>query len=258
MAVHDFAARGFERGAQDYEKGRPSYPPGVIETLRDRCGLGPGSDVVDLAAGTGKFTRLLEAEAPSSLIAVEPVDAMRAELAAKSPGVRAVPGTADATGLDDACADLATIAQAFHWFANDEAVAECARILRPGGFLALVWNTRDLSLPWQAAIDSIMTRLAGDAPRFRSADETWHAPIDRSPKFGPLESATFTNPVPGVDLATLRARVASTSYVSALPDGERDAVLAEVEDLCRPLADAGGGVFAEQYRTELFWCRRVD
>jgi hypothetical protein len=64
------------------------------------------------------------------------------------------------------------------------------------------------------------------------------------------------NPVPGVDLDVLRARVASTSYVSALPDDERESVLAEVEDLCRPIADAGGGRFAEQYRTELFWCRR--
>jgi SAM-dependent methyltransferase len=256
LPIHDFAARGFERGAQDYEKGRPSYPAGVMETLRSSCGLGPSCDVVDVGAGTGKFTRLLEAAGAGSIVAVEPVDAMRAELVAKSPTVRAVAGTAEATTLDDGCADLVTVAQAFHWFATDAAVAELARVLRPGGFLALVWNTRDLSLPWQAAIDSIMTRLAGEAPRFRSDDASWHEPIDRSPAFGPLESATFVNPVPGVDLDVLRARVASTSYVSALPDDERESVLAEVEDLCRPIADAGGGRFAEQYRTELFWCRR--
>jgi SAM-dependent methyltransferase len=260
LPVHDFAARGFERGAADYEKGRPSYPAGVIEVLRSSCGLGPSCDVVDVAAGTGKFTRLLEASGVRSLVAVEPVDGMRAELVAKSSpsSVRAVSGTAEATGLDDGCADLVTVAQAFHWFASDAAVREFARLLRPGGFLALVWNTRDLSVPWEAAIDSIMTRLAGDAPRFRAADPQWQSPIERSGAFGPVSTARFRNAVEGVDLGIIRARVASTSYVSALPDAEREAVLAEVEDICRTQAPvAADGSFVDEYLTDLFWCRRL-
>jgi SAM-dependent methyltransferase len=260
LSIHDAAARGFERGALDYEKGRPSYPSGVIDTLRSSCGLGPSCDVVDVGAGTGKFTRLLEAAGPASVVAVEPVDGMRAELVAKSPGVRAVSGMADATGLDDGCADLVTVAQAFHWFATDSSVRELARLLRPGGFLALVWNTRDLSVAWEAAIDTIMTRLAGDAPRFRVADPSWQLPIERSGAFGPLESARFPNPVPGVGVDIIRARVASTSYVSALPEDEREAVLAEVEEILRRAAvvdDDGAGLFADEYLTDLFWCRRL-
>jgi SAM-dependent methyltransferase len=257
LSVHDFAARGFERGAADYEKGRPSYPQGVLDVLRSSCGLGPSCDVVDVGAGTGKFTRLLEAAGARSVVAVEPVAAMRAELIARSPSVVAVDGTATATGLPGACADLVTVAQAFHWFASAEAVAEMARLLRRGGWLALVWNTRDLSLPWQQEIDSIMGRLAGDAPRFRSSDPSWRVPIDSSEAFGPLASAEFENEAASaVGLDILRARVASTSYVSALPDGEREQQLDEIEALCRPYLDADGRI-TERYRTELFWCQRL-
>ena len=256
MAVHDFAARGFERGAADYEKGRPSYPAGVLEVLGASCGLGPSCDVVDIGAGTGKFTRLLESCGPRSLVAVEPVAAMRAELVARSPSVRTVDGAADATGLEEGCADLVTVAQAFHWFADDAAVAELARVLRPGGWLALVWNTRDLSLDWQRRIDEMMTALVGDAPRFRSSDPTWRTPIESSGRFGPMETASFSNEVPSVGLDVIRARVASTSYVSQLPDEEREAVLAEVAQVCRPALD-GAGRITERYRTELYWCRRL-
>ena len=99
-----------------------------------------------------------------------------------------------------------------------------------------------------------MTRLAGDAPRFRAADASWQAPIVRSGMFGPIESARFPNAVPDVDLELIHARVTSTSYVSALPDAEREAVLAEVDEICR---DAGkDGRFDDEYLTDLFWCRR--
>jgi SAM-dependent methyltransferase len=260
VSVHDFAARGFERGAADYEKGRPSYPDDVLRVLRTSCGLGPSCDVVDVAAGTGKFTRLLESCSPRSVVAVEPVAGMRAELVAKSgPSVRAVEGTAQATGLADGCADLVTVAQAFHWFSTDEAAGELARVLRPGGWLALVWNTRDLSVGWEAEIDAIMTRLAGGAPRFRAHDAAWQAPIVESGMFGSVSSARFANSVADVDLDVIFARVASTSYVSALPDAERAAVLDEVAEICRRagVVDADGrGRFADEYVTDLFWCQR--
>ncbi|MDQ3107319.1 MAG: hypothetical protein M3Q68_05885, partial [Actinomycetota bacterium] len=123
--------------------------------------------------------------------------------------------------------------------------------------LALIWNTRDDRSPWTAQIGAVMDRLAGDAPRFRSTDLRWRDAIDAHPAFGPLQAADFDNPVP-VDLDTMLARVSSTSYVSALPDGQRTAVLAEVSDLLErgPIAEHGP-TFVEWYRTELFWCRRI-
>jgi hypothetical protein len=112
-------------------------------------------------------------------------------------------------------------------------------------------------VPWLAELNALMDRLAGDAPRFRSTDRAWRQRIDDHPAFGELHEAAFENPVPGVDLEVMRARVASTSYVSALPDDRRAAVLAEVERIVRegPMRDEGA-TFTDRYRTELFWCRR--
>ena len=257
MNVHDAAAKGYSRGADDYERGRPGYPAEAIDTLVRECGIDELTTVVDLGAGTGKFTRHLFAHTPD-VTAVEPVEAMRAAYAWNFPGEPILAGTAeDVPGLLEQSVDVVTVAQAFHWFDHGRALDEISRLLRPGGWLALIWNTRDVRVPWLAAINELMDRLAGDAPRFRSRDRSWRAPIDDHPAFEELHDAAFDNPVAGVDLDTMRARVASTSYVSAMPDARRDEVLAEVERIVRegPMRDEGD-TFTDRYRTELFWCRR--
>ena len=255
--IHDAASKGYERGAADYERGRPSYPVAAIERLVAECGIGETTTVVDLGAGTGKFTRLLFEHTPN-IVAVEPVAAMRAAYAENFPGRPIVEGTAEEVpGIPSQSVDVVTVAQAFHWFDQRAALAEISRLLRPGGWLALIWNTRDVRVPWLAAINDLMDGLAGDAPRFRSADRSWRTPIDEHSEFEELHEAAFDNPVAGIDLDVMRARVASTSYVSALPDAARDAVLAEVERIVRsgPMRDEGV-TFTDRYRTELFWCRR--
>jgi SAM-dependent methyltransferase len=117
--------------------------------------------------GTGKFTPKLIATG-ASIIAVEPVRAMRSRLAQDLPAITVLDGTADAIPLPDASADAVICAQAFHWFATREALAEIARVLKPAGMLGLVWNVRDLSVPWVADIDAIITPYEGDMPRFLS------------------------------------------------------------------------------------------
>ena len=253
--IHDAAARGFERGAGDYEKGRPSYPPAVLDVLEREGVLDGGSTVVDVGAGTGKFTRLLF-ERVDDVIAVEPVSGMRERYAANFPGHRVLDGTAEAIPLPDGSADVVTIAQAFHWMEASAALDEIARVVRPGGWLVLIWNTRDPDEPWTSRIEEVLDRLAGDAPRFRSSDPTWRRPIDDHVAFGDLRTATLRNDVP-MDLETMLARIASTSYVSALPDDRRAEVLDEVAELVRtgPMAEQGPA-FVERYRTELFWCPR--
>ena len=253
--IHEAAAQGFERGAGDYDRGRPSYPVEVFRTLEEAGVLTAGAVVVDVGAGTGKFTRLL-LERVAGVVAVEPVAAMREVYAANFPGERVLEGTAEHLPFPDASADVVTVAQAFHWFDTGPALDEMARVLRPGGWLVLVWNTRDERSPWTRQIGAVMDRLAGDAPRFRSTDDRWRTALDAHDAYDAVESATFDNPVP-VDLETMLARVSSTSYVSALPDGERSAVLAEVTELLEagPIAEQGPR-FVESYRTELFWCRR--
>ena len=253
---HEAAAIGFERGAADYEKGRPGYPTAAIETLARACDLDEDTVIVDLGAGTGKFTRELFALS-HQVTAIEPVAAMRAVFEERYPGARILEGTAEDVPLPEQSVDVVTVAQAFHWFDHGPALDEISRLVRPGGWLALVWNTRDVRVPWLASLNDLMDRLAGDGPRFRSTNRSWRAPIEAHPAFDELHEAAFDNPVPGVDLATMRARVASTSYVSALPDDQRSAVLEEVERIVRegPMREEGE-TFTDRYVTELFWCRR--
>src|SRR5450432_2107457 len=142
--VHEVAAAGFSDAA-DYEAARPSYPPEAVAWLIENLRIEPGKRVVDLAAGTGKLTRLL-LPAGADLIAAEPVAGMRDTFRASVPGVPMMATTAEQLAFRDASLDAVTVAQAFHWFDHDRAIAALARVLKPGGRVGLVWNARDRSV----------------------------------------------------------------------------------------------------------------
>ncbi len=148
-------AYSFAGVAELYERVRPEYPDEAVDWLVGRLGLEPGRVVVDLAAGTGKLTRRL-VPSGARVVAVEPLPEMRAQLERIVPAADIVPGTAEELPLPDASADAVTVGQAFHWFDPEPAIAEIARVLRPGGALAPVWNIRDLSDPFQAELDELL------------------------------------------------------------------------------------------------------
>jgi SAM-dependent methyltransferase len=239
--IHPAAAIGFAAAAAEYERGRPGYPAAALEAL----GIAPGLSVVDLAAGTGKLTRLLLA-AGAAVTAVEPVAAMRAALPA---GVRALEGTAEKIPLPDAAVELVTVAQAFHWFDGDAALAEIHRVLRPGGRLALVWNRRVEEDPVNQAIEELVAPYRADAPTHRH--DEWRPAFERTTLFGPLREQSFPNEQV-LDDNGLADRVGSISFIASLPDAERARVLAAAREL------AGGGQVTIPYRTEMQVCDRVS
>lgn len=165
--VHTSAQQGFSTQAVTYAQGRPDYPRQLTGWLSDTLRIDAQSTVIDLGAGTGKFTRLLSTLAPT-LIAVEPVTQMGAQLTRLLPEVRLLEGTAEAIPLPPASADVLVCAQAFHWFSTEAALAEIHRVLKPDGRLGLVWNVRDESVEWVAAITAIITPYEGDTPRFHT------------------------------------------------------------------------------------------
>ncbi len=169
MPVHEVAERGFGRAAGEYERGRPGYPPGAVDFLVRELGLAPGRTVLDVGAGTGKLTRLLQPSG-ARVLALEPVAGMREQLVAAVPGVELVGGTAEAIELSDAAVDAVTSATAFHWFDTEPALREFHRVLAPGGRLALLWNARDESVDWVADIAA----LVSDAVTAASDDATIH------------------------------------------------------------------------------------
>jgi SAM-dependent methyltransferase len=248
VAVHPRAAVGFGRAADAYERARPDYPPAALDWLQGRLALGPGRTVVDLAAGTGKLTRLL-LPTGARVVAVEPVAEMRAALAGAVPGAEIVDGTAEAMPLPDGSADAVTIAQAFHWFSTAEALAEIHRVLRPDGGLALVWNGRDLDDPLQIAVDRIIARHRGDVPTHQSG--RWKSAFETTEIFGPLEEHLVPHRQE-LDRAGLVDRVMSTSVMAALPDAERVAAVADIEELGARQAEP----IPISYTTQIYLCVR--
>ena len=136
--------------AQTYTQGRPEYPTDILPWLKGNLGVAAGKLVVDLGAGTGKFTKLL-VQTGADIIAVEPVEEMRLQLETTLPEVRLLPGCAEAIPLDTGSVDAVVCAQAFHWFASETALREIHRVLKPSGKLGLIWNVRDESVDWVSA-----------------------------------------------------------------------------------------------------------
>jgi SAM-dependent methyltransferase len=241
--IHRAAARGFSRSADAYERARPDYPPDAMDWLARRIRIGPGRVVVDLAAGTGKLTRPLIATG-ARVVAVEPLAEMRRAI---GQGAEVLDGTAEAIPLPDAAADAVTVGQAFHWFDGAAALAEIHRVLRPGGALAVVWNSRPLDDPVHAAMERIIAPHRGATPAHQSG--TWQDAFADTGLFGALEERAFPHAGPA-DADALADRVGSTSFIAALPDGARGEVLAAVR------AIAADGPVRLPYVCEVFACDR--
>jgi SAM-dependent methyltransferase len=209
-------ASSFGAAAHSYQRGRPEYPQSVVEWLVPRR----ATSVLDLGAGTGKLTRPLVA-AGLRVTAVEPSRAMREQLADAVPEAAVLAGAAERIPLPDASVDAVVVGHAWHWFDPALAVPEVARVLVPGGTLALVWNDRDETEPWMAALGAIMHRQAAQV-------------IDTSPPLGPpfgppeRRELRWQQPVTRQEILDM---VSSRSYVISMPAPERAALLGEVAEL---------------------------
>jgi ubiquinone/menaquinone biosynthesis C-methylase UbiE len=252
--VHRVARSGFGNAAQTYTRGRPEYPPELLAWLRRTLALGPGKTAVDLGAGTGKFTKLL-IQTAATVIAVEPVDAMRTEFAAALPEVRAITGTAQAMTLPDAISGAVLCAQAFHWFAFDEALAEIHRVLKPGGKLGLVWNVRDESVDWFAAITNIIAPYEGDTPRYYKNE--WRRPF-KGALFSELRETHFPYQHIGSPQQVIVDRFLSVSFIAALPELAKSKVAQQLSELIASHPDLKDrSTIAFPYQTHAYCCDRV-
>ena len=137
----------FGSQAAAYERGRPSYPPEAVDWLLAPTDTWVARDVLDLGAGTGKLTTRL-VERGLTVIAVDPIAEMLEMLRTALPDTPALLGSAEQIPLPDNAVDAVLVAQAWHWFDSERAVAEIARVLRPGGRLGVLWNTRDERSGW--------------------------------------------------------------------------------------------------------------
>jgi SAM-dependent methyltransferase len=253
-----------ESWPEDYERGRPGWPPEVVEI----GGLPPTATVLDLGAGTGKLTRLLVA-AFHRVIAVEPAEAMRRLLVTLCPDAEAVEGTGQEIPLPDGSVDAVFAAQAFHWFDDERALAEIARVLRPGGALVLMWNLP--AGPTEPSIADVEKLLGERAAKNFATDcckvqnELGYDPLDlggprsvlgdwrgvfAGAPFEPLREERLPN-TQTLDREGVVAFFASMGWIADLPDEERLSLVDEV----RSLLDADE--YRRPWTTHLYWTRRL-
>ena len=235
-------AQSFGSAAAEYERVRPGWPAAAVEQAAELLGLGPDAEVVDLAAGTGKLTRLL-AERFDRVVAVEPDDRMRALLE-----VEAHAGTAERIPLPAGSADAVFVGDAFHWFDAPLALAEIARVLRPRGGLVLLWNDwweTEPPIPEEAT--ALLREPFERSGRSFEADVyTWRGAFDGSPFESPREERLAHEvALPTEDLAALYC---STSSIATLPEAERSA-------LRRRLVGLLSGEYRLPVEIELVWTR---
>ena len=188
MGITEQRATSFGKVAGKYDKVRPGPAPAAVDWL-----LPPQCQVaVDLAAGTGLFTRALEGRVPE-IVAVEPDDRMRDVLAARSPAATVLAGRAEKIPLPDACADAVFVSTAWHWFDPALAAREIARVLRDGGRLGIVWTSRDREDDWVAQLDVL--RASGEPRTVTEVREKLrrHHTVTLPPdtEFGPPRTRSF-------------------------------------------------------------------
>jgi ubiquinone/menaquinone biosynthesis C-methylase UbiE len=204
----------FSSRVEAYTKYRPSYPTALISTIRERCGIKPGSSVADIGSGTGISTELL-LEHGYRVFAVEPNREMReaAEaLLAKSAGFVSVDGGAEATTLADRSIDLVLCAQAFHWFDHSQCRVEFERILKPGGSVMLVWNgRRTTGEPFLESYERLLLTFSDDYAEVRHENAASEAQIASFFEKSGYESVRLDN-VQVLDWVGIRGRLLSTSY----------------------------------------------
>ena len=241
--------------AEDYERGRPGWAPGVV----DLPGLPPTATVLDLGAGTGKLTRLLVG-AYGRVVAVEPAEAMRGLLETICPQAEARPGIGQEIPLPDASVDAVFAAQAFHWFDDERALGEIARVLRPRGALVLMWNLPAGS--WQPSTSAAEALLISHGP---APSDVSYDPLDLGKGacyalddwalagsfFEPLQALRLPNPQT-LDRDGLVAYYASMGWLADLPDDTRLPLLDEVRSL---LTGAG---YRRLWETHVHWTRLAE
>jgi SAM-dependent methyltransferase len=247
---------GFADVADVYERGRPDYPPELVSMVVSELGAvaRPPARVLDLGAGTGKLTRPLVA-AGLDVVAVEPLERMRAALASAVGAERVLDGRAEAIPLGDGSLGGAVCGEAFHWFDGARASDELARVLAPGATLVLVWliNQGDEG-PWTSGVRALLEPLWARSRHPSIVEGRRAEALEPHPSFGPMRrwELAFEDVL---DREGMLAWFASFSVVGALPDGERAELLGRVAELLDRHGAADG--IRRRWRADVRVVRRV-
>jgi len=241
----------FSNRAENYALYRPGYPAGVISVLEADCGLTKDSIIADVGSGTGILTELFLRNG-NAVFAVEPNAAMR-EFAERALGSMknfvSVDASAESTSLDEGSIDFVIAAQAFHWFDRPKAKREFARILKPGGWIVLIWNERKLaSTPFLQQYEALLLRYGTDYQKVRHeniTDEIAAFFLPESFQLETLENAQH------FDFKALKGRLLSSSYTPDAAHPDFEPMLRELESVFAK--NNKEGIVTIEYETRIYY-----
>lgn len=241
----------FSNRVENYAKYRPGYPPELFELLKRECGLFRHTYIADVGSGTGILARYF-LETGNIVLGIEPNAEMRAYATrdlAQFKKFTSVDATAEATTLPNTCVDMITAAQAAHWFDFAKARAEFVRILKPGGWVVLVWNERELdTTPFLREYEKLLLSLGTDYEKVRHERTTENIATFFAPSA--FRSAVFANHQL-FDFAGLRGRLLSSSYTPPEGDARHEPMLAELRRIFD--AHAVDGRVSFNYQTRVYF-----
>jgi SAM-dependent methyltransferase len=238
-----------------YAKARPGYPPELIDVLRQHCGLTPTAVVADIGSGTGILSRMLCQHA-QSVYGVEPNDAMRAssqEFLAGHANFIPVDGSAENTKLPATGVDLITVAQAFHWFDQQEARHEFMRILKPNGFTALIWNDRKTTGSRLAeAYEKLLIEFGTDYLHVQSRGRATLENLERFFGHSDVKRATIPNSQ-ALERDAFVERAISASYMPNESHPQHQAMVREAQRIFDE--NRTGGHIVLEYDTNIYYAQ---
>jgi ubiquinone/menaquinone biosynthesis C-methylase UbiE len=251
--LHPSSRIGFSRSGELYDKSRSNYPDVVASRLFKHLNVKPGDKVLDLAAGTGKWTERLVRHG-CEVYAAEPSKAMREKFSERMPSVPVTDALAEALPWGESTFDSVFAATAFHWFDAEAAAREIHRVLKPGGSLGLLWTAWDSeSIPeWYRAVRSRIQPFESGTPRYRHM--IWRKPFDEMRLFDFLQFESHDN-TRAVTSTEIVERMLSISYVAALPDLVFNALKAQLEDILRAYI-LRGQIFKMPEEIHIYWTRK--
>jgi SAM-dependent methyltransferase len=243
----------FSDRVENYIKFRPGYPSGVVELLRDQCGLTPNSIIADIGSGTGKLSEPF-LQNGNKVFCVEPNPGMRdaaEQILSEYENFVSIDAAAESTSLAPTSIDIVIAGQAFHWFDQQKARVEFTRILKPNGWVALVWNERRLKASaFLRDYEALLLRFGTDYQQIRHENVT----AGLAPFFAPatMKTAKFEN-IQNFDLEGLRGRILSTSYAPAPGHANFPTMMHELEQLFMKYEVNGRVAF--EYDTSVYYAQ---
>lgn len=239
MQVHETSQSSFTKNAKLYDSVRPSYIPSAVDAIISMCDITKESRIIDLACGTGIFTRLL-LKRGLQVTGIDPSPGMR-ETFTEQCDAPCLDGSAYNIPFPDNSIDVVTIAQAFHWFDNQEALQELHRVLKPNGRVGMIWNLEKVGVsPLTDAYFHTVTECDADVPQYRTG--RWRTVLNETQLFTAYKewmddfSITYTP-------EELWQRTCSKSFITALPDSDQASLKQRLDKLCSESKEIINGRF---------------